>query len=440
MNHRHLILSILSGFVIYGLTLFLSCANQERADSDNLNELADEVATDIDDTMPTEPENVVVDKTDEKPAQDENLSPPEELDLPSEEDLDKTASTSNQSTDSTQMPEDKDLDKTFAGSDSADASDKAGVEEDALGIPTDEELAKAPVYDSAPQDQPSDATAIVDDSDAPGGIDTATPAETQTFKKPKAQVSNWSGQSSLPSIPGAAFSKQGKMLNRFYFLRVNDTPDAVSTLIYQGNQNAQALMDWNPGKWVPGKVIYYASPSSSDTQMLSLYQERNLAPQQHVVAAGETLSLIAKKRLGHVQSWKEIAIVNGMNSADALEKDQKLIIFTSLEAPAQTADSQGQPSPTESSQTPSPAPTVQEDSSLQFSPPPPVQAQVKEASKPERKLRRGMNLIKIVTQNLFFFAVGGTILLLLVALVALNRRRKSRALADDIFDEPARKI
>lgn len=439
MDNKNIIVPALTAFIVGGFLLFLSCANQERADNDGLNELAEEVAGGLEDSMPDDNSSGGKEKSG---AKSDDLGG-EDLaalgisdDLPSEEQLASASNGSKSAAKSKDLPVDKDLDQTFSGDASADGS---LVNDDVLGLPSDEELAAAP---------------------EPGGDDASTLDEFGGMKKSKkkkksrhasAGSSSWSGQSSVPSIPSQAIQKAGANLNRFYFLRINDTPQSVSELIYGSRAKEKALKSWNRGSWSPGKVIYYSSAQSpGDEQMNSFYRERNLSPEEYVVKKGDLLSLVAKTKLGHINSWKEIAALNGLSSADAVELGQRLVIYTNLGGravpPPPVVEHSPKPMNTaEASPDTPPPPTgsagIQEDIPPQFSPPPPVQEKIKQGRL--SKKRFSINFQKMVQQNMIPIAIGCLILLLLGALIVLNRKKRSRPLAEelseDIFDDNIRK-
>jgi len=132
-----------------------------------------------------------------------------------------------------------------------------------------------------------------------------------------------------PHIPGHAFKRKGVLLNRFYFARKGDTSKSVATLLYGSPNDAHKLMAWNSGSWKPGKLIYYQSPTDAkDKKMRSFYQERSIPVEEYVATASDTLARIATKKLGAAGSWKEIAVVNGLEAFEEWAKKGVLLLMS----------------------------------------------------------------------------------------------------------------
>lgn len=256
--------------------------------------------------------------------------------------------------------------------------------------------------------------------------------------------SSWSGTSSVPKIPSKAVTKHGTELNRFYVARVGDTPDSVSNLVYGSAEHSADLAKWNGSTWAPGKVLYYKSATEpGDTTMRSFYQERGVQPEEYTIQKGDWLSKVAKRQLGHPKSWKEIAIVNGMNSPDSIEVGQKIAIYpqdlsgySKPEAPKQEpepiakAPEQIQPQQVQPQQPQNQPMDPNAELAKQLPPePPPVQPPVKMNS-PQQEIDPS----KLIEQNLpAVFILGGV--LVLSALYLMVRRKKSRKSLDDFGDE-----
>jgi len=127
-------------------------------------------------------------------------------------------------------------------------------------------------------------------------------------------------KSQIPQIPEQPLFREGKKLNRFYFLRKGDSVEKLSHLFFSSSNNAQQLRSWNPGRWKPGKLIFYPSSiKPNDAKMISFYAESKIAIEEYNVGEGESLSRISKKLLGDYQSWKELAVVNGLREPDLLK-------------------------------------------------------------------------------------------------------------------------
>ncbi len=262
----------------------------------------------------------------------------------------------------------------------------------------------------------------------------------------------------VPRIPERAVTRSGKSLNRYYFLRQGDTAKSVSSLLYGDASHSTDLKKWNKGRWMPGKVVYFASSvQPDDAQMISFYDERGLTPDQHKVGAGETMSTIAKKMLGSVSSWKELAVVNGLTRPDSLKRGQTIKVFTSLEAstpvvqtPVETAPAQIAPPPAEpvAAQPPMPADTkiAGANTAPDMGAVPPGQDPLAEdLNKPKKKPRKegGLNFGRILSQNSFALTMALGIGLLALALRMVNKRKGGGGggedFSEDAFSIPEKK-
>jgi hypothetical protein len=133
----------------------------------------------------------------------------------------------------------------------------------------------------------------------------------------------------VPKIPSKAILRHGSKVNRFYFIRVGDSPKKVSELIYSNSKFSEKLTSWNGKVWSPGQVIFYVSPTNpKDELMASFYQEQSIQPEEYRVQGGDWLTRIAKKKLGSLKSWREIAVLNGLRAPNSLEVGQTLAIYS----------------------------------------------------------------------------------------------------------------
>jgi nucleoid-associated protein YgaU len=413
MKNRGFILPALTGFAVSALFIFMSCAGQESTGGDPLEELGQETAA-----APTEGEA--------PPSEDAGLT-----------DLGTTEEAAKQ--DNTGLPSEEEMAKT--------------VESEALGdIPT-EKVAEVGDQPVAPPQEDLSKDAALNDGDVLGLPSDADIAKVEQQEKvaevgeltlndgPAASAPQkpWGGVSHLPTIPQAAFKRKGESLNRFYFVRKGDTPASVSELIYGSSNKAKKLKAWNKGAWKPGKLIFYASAQSpDDTQMQSFYKERGIQNGEYTIKRGDWLSKVAKQLLGHAGSWKEIAIINGLSSADAIEKGQHLAVYpadlrsgtpvASAETPSPTAVPTGTPA-----QTATPD-QFQADSGVQFAPPVPNGGPNKKVAK-----KGGMDALLILKQEWITILFAAIVVVFMGALVLVNKRRKARRAAvtedatDDIF-------
>ena len=477
MKRSDFISAALTSLVISSLLLFLSCASEERVEDDAFAELGsdssettgfadgeldgsgmdamggDEMGLPADSDLAPVGEETTEDPfafgDDTQTVDDFNAAPDMDsgLGLPSEDEL---AAATDGDMATTTLPPDENLDNTFGADESLvgmepdDGSLSASLESDpnfdpVLGLPSETAIAKAEEQENTAKEM----AAFAGEDFADGQGFASEPIRTQ-----------WSGASKLPSIPSQAFDKNGTTLNRFYFVRQGDTAESISSLIYGNSSRSADLKSWNRGSFKPGKLIFYQSAQQpQDFQMRSLYQEKGLRAGEVVVNRGETLSQIAKNELGSFMSYKELAVVNGLMSADGLEPGQRLAIYRDLRAGGNgnavaanqnsfqndgyeeaVEPNSGYEAPSQES--PNSPPAFQAENQVQFSPPPPVQQRPNfQSREPRRPTKKGFDIWKAIQQNMFFIVVGVGILSLLAALIAVNKRKKARQSADDFNDD-----
>ena len=241
------------------------------------------------------------------------------------------------------------------------------------------------------------------------------------------------GAAKAPTIPGKAFQTNGALLNRFYFARQGDNAKKVSQLLYGDATHAKALTQWNKGGFGAGKLVFYSSPvNPADEKMQSFYQERQIPFDTYTVGPKESLGSIAKKKLGANASWKEIAVLNGLEKYNSATTGQKLEINPKdLAAAAASAPKQNVPTPvpqpTQVAQA-TPAPNVGE-------PPPLVDAPKPAHNNPAPSASADMDYGNLLTQNLFPIVVGAAVLVFLVLLIAIGKRKKKTPLSDDFPED-----
>lgn len=109
--------------------------------------------------------------------------------------------------------------------------------------------------------------------------------------------------------------RNGSALNRYYFVRSGDTPEALSKLFYGSSDRAAELVEWNgpAASWEAGKTLYYrSSKDAADTKLVSYYTEAGVVADEVSLLPGDTLRTFASQRYGSASSWKEIAALNGL--------------------------------------------------------------------------------------------------------------------------------
>lgn len=292
---------------------------------------------------------------------------------------------------------------------------------------------------------PTDAAATTAWTDPAAPTDAQAFSGAASFKEEK--KASYAG-AVAPSIPDRAVTRKGKSLNRYYFLRQGDTSKSVSELIYGDASHSADLKKWNKGRWTPGKVIYYSSPTQpDDAQMVSLYDERSLQADQYTVGKGESMSGIAKKTLGNLSSWKELAVVNGLSSPDTLRRGQTIKYYSNLGSAqpstpvATTTPEQVQPPAQTAPTTPEPVqpPPQEQVAQAPVETVPVAQDPIAEdLAKPKKKGKKdGLNLAKIAQQNMFAVGMGLGIALLLLSLAMINKRKKGSTGSIEEFNEDA---
>lgn len=418
MKNRGFILPALTGFAVSALFIFMSCASQEaNTEDDPLAELGTETSEGTTAKNKDKGGDVTNDPALADLGGDAALEKGGQgLGLPSEEEMAKTAEGGGLA----DIPSDTGRKKGSPPTEDLSNDPALG---DALGLPSDNDIAK-----QEREDRKNEArTAQLGSGPNVGG----------GGQSPEAM---WSGNSRVPAIPQSAIKRKGQTLNRFYFLRKGDTPDSVSELLYASAGKAKELKAWNRGAWRAGKLLFYKSPNSpDDSQMQSFYKERGIQNGEYQIKKGDWLSRVAKQLLGDAGSWKEIAVINGLPSADAIEVGQRIAMYpadlrggspvsTQGEAPQTAANPP--PNPGTPAADPNTPPSFQADPAVQFAPPVP-------AGGPNRRMpKQGFDLSRFLQQELLTIVLGLVGLVCVVVLLMANKRRKARqSVSDDVNDD-----
>ncbi len=430
MNKRDIFLPSATTLTIFAMMVFLSCAHQNRV-QDDLE------ATNEEESVVKEAENTVNEQTTE---------------------MNETVTSASNDLDMNLDGEEKKLEE--AKTDLAAPMENAGSDLTAVASETKtDDLANDPLaeFDGS-------ATAQTVESNLEPQAPVYEPVPEPVVEQPVAPKKSArthhvakSGFMKVPKIPSKPLVRSGTSLNRFYFLRKGDTPSSVSSLIYGSANHSKDLQKWNPNLgWTAGHIVFYASPSHpKDSQIGSFYRENGVEAEEYTVHRGDWISKIATQKLGSSESWKEIAVINGMSRPDKIEVGQKIAIYPkdlsshavaanpppvieAEESVASTAPVQEQPmaNPTEShaevAQIPPPAipPEVQnpapEAQQAQAAPIEP--AAEKAAAKP------AVDSNKVVEQNLPAAVILGGVLILSAAYLAVRRRRLAKTQNEE-FDE-----
>ncbi len=150
-----------------------------------------------------------------------------------------------------------------------------------------------------------------------------------------------------------AITRSGDRLNRYYFLRLGDTPESLSIGLYGTAERAADLVQWNgsSGIWKAGQTLYYSSQKNpNDSRLLSFYSESNAPTEVRTVGEGADLRKLAEQLYGAEGSWREIAVMNGLTSSVvSRETSIRLLpakLFASAEIPL-VAKVESKPEPSE---------------------------------------------------------------------------------------------
>ncbi len=136
----------------------------------------------------------------------------------------------------------------------------------------------------------------------------------------------------LVDSPNATVIRNGSTLNRYYFIRGGDTPEKLSKLFYGDENRAAELVEWNgpATEWEAGKVVYFRSGKSpDDSTLLSYYFEAGVPAETITLAAGQNLMSLANERYGSADSWREIAVLNGLRKGAGPEAGATLKVYPS---------------------------------------------------------------------------------------------------------------
>ena len=301
MNIRDRVFPFMSAVILSGLLVFLSCAHKQTSDSEaDGSKVEEEMASDAGEAAPdaanSKPEDLSALMNDKK--EGDNASG-------------GAANSSNPAANPTDNKEVK-------------SDDLSAALEGAAANPSKTETLPPPAVDTTSPAIGTESTTGTPDTN---GLNAAT----SNAATPAPSGKSFSGKSRSPKMPTQALHRHNATLNRYYFVRAGDTPQTVSQLIYGTPDKADNLTAWNKGNWKPGKALFYTSAQQADDDtMRSFYQEAGLTPEEYSVQKGDWLSRVAAAKLGDAGSWKEIAVVNGLESPDAVEPGQKIALYTDL--------------------------------------------------------------------------------------------------------------
>jgi len=297
-------------------------AESGENDSQDLSNVAD--ASDADATLePTDTEKEAAEAAAAEPEtteekSDETLTAADTTETPASPDLLTTSESEGPAPEQTQAFE--------APADVAPVADNSeSLAPETAATPTAEIAETAPVAEATPET--TFEAPVAEETTATLASETPAPKKAKAERN-VASAAPASVVAKTPKIPTGVVTRKGQTLNRFYFLRSGDTPISTSQLIYGNGDRGNDLLAWNGDDWKPGKLVYFTSPENpSDTEMKSFYMERGVATEEYTVQNGDWLSKIANTAYGNSNSWKEIAVLNGMDTPDAIEPGTKISLY-----------------------------------------------------------------------------------------------------------------
>lgn len=230
-------------------------------------------------------------------------------------------------------PQDGSPDEGTTVTDSSETAMPAEEMDPDLSLVNEESSASAPSARKAAVDPFASESAFTKEEESPKTLADVPAVTKKAGSTSTASPQNVARKTVLrsPAVPTSPIQKGGSLLNRYYVLRVKDTPESISELIYGHTSRTKDLKAWNSGRsWATGHIVYYNSPlRPADTQMLSLYQEKGLSTEEYSLRKGDTLFGIARKRYGHSDSWKEIAVINHLGRPDEAKEGMSISLLPS---------------------------------------------------------------------------------------------------------------
>ncbi len=465
MNKRDLFLPSVSTLTILGMMVFYSCAHQNRVE-DELDVAADE------DTVVQQAENEV------KNTANEGVENAQATTETASNDVDMTQMGMGEGSDSAEQKIEETKKEVEAKAEEVSTEKLDEGDLAMLGMDSDPAASTATNTNELPSSDPLaelEGSAPSAEKFAEAKEETSKPiVDEPVVSKPVHVKKSFAGGGSfkVPKIPAKPIVKNGTSLNRFYFVRRGDTPASVAQMIYGSESHASDLKKWNPAsQWSPGQIVFYSSPvNPKDNQIGSFYRENGVEAEEYTVGKGDWISKVAFKKLGSPESWKEIAVINGMSRPDKIEVGQRIAIYpkdlskfggeeslaSSKPAPVKVASAAPIPQPV----TPQPqlaperheqAPVGQtppahipeevQNAAQQASAPAAVQppAQQPEAPKPVAKAKPPVDSSKLVEQNLPAAVILAGVLILSAAYLAVRRRKMAKQQTEEFDEMPSSK-
>jgi hypothetical protein len=270
----------------------------------------------------------------------------------------------------------------------------------------------------------------------------------------------------LQKMATAPFTKGGVLANAIYVSRPGDTLKSISKKIY-GQDKVAELKKANPNlakrKLKVGDKVYFNSPQrpTDNTQMLTYYEDKGLAPEVYLAQAGDDFKKVGKKLLGDSNSWKELWATNlDVESKTELAEGTRLRYWSNEPAPTEAAPvqdlvSNSAPAPTAQGKVaappmpdkappseppaaqaavepPPPPPPAPTQASAELPPPPPP-AQAAPMPPPPKKAPKGPVMDKGEAEDpdqMMALGVGVILILAAAALVIIIRKKRAKRAVD----------
>gem|GEM_PF-3352889 len=121
-------------------------------------------------------------------------------------------------------------------------------------------------------------------------------------------------KSDFPTLKSKPFMNKGHTMNAYLFSRKGQSWSDLSKALYNRPDRAQLLKKWNNKAKLnqSAQIIYYNSPfrPNDKKEMLYIMSDFDLNLKSYTAKKGDSLSLIAKRKLGSLNNWNEIAHIN----------------------------------------------------------------------------------------------------------------------------------
>ena len=218
------------------------------------------------------------------------------------------------------------------GFESESESESAEEIGDEVGDETGAEDEEDIVYIDEEDEDLAEGEIIEEDEevDSEGGL---FPETESVASSGESSAPQFTESSSLPrmisykKIKDQPYNQAGFLVNAVYVARVGENLSGISDKIFGSSSQVSQLEAINPhlrARSVKvGDKIYYSSPRrpGDSSRLLFFFEDIGIQPSYYQAQAGENIRTLARKLLGHANSWKEIWGTNpGVESKQNLEQ------------------------------------------------------------------------------------------------------------------------